>query len=142
MLHGARAFRDALTEKLQLAERFIEGLDALVAAGAPLEIVARPQLSLVAFRLERKRGELLEAWNRRNLAFLASIHERNRVHLSSTLLPVADGNAFTLRVCVLSFRSHARHVDKCLEDVAAAVIDPRPLPPSRSEGGRGEGKFG
>jgi aromatic-L-amino-acid decarboxylase len=123
MLHGARAFRDALTEKLELAERFALGLDALVAAGAPLEIVARPQLSLVAFRLERKRGELLEAYNRRNVAFLASIHERNRVHLSSTLVPVADGNAFTLRVCVLSFRSHARHVDRCLEDVALAIRD-------------------
>jgi hypothetical protein len=38
-------------------------------------------------------------------------------------LPVADGNAFTLRVCVLSFRSHAVHIDRCLEDVASAAIE-------------------
>ena len=50
------------------------------------------------------------------------------MHLSSTLLPVADsadgtpqGQSFTLRVCVLSFRTHARHIDRCLEDVAAAI---------------------
>jgi aromatic-L-amino-acid decarboxylase len=121
MLHGARAFRDALTEKLALADRFAEGLDGLVAAGAPIEIVARPQLSLVAFRLARRQGETVDDWNRRNTTFLSAINGKNRAHLSSTLLPAAGGNAFTLRVCVLSFRSHARHIDACLEDVADAV---------------------
>jgi aromatic-L-amino-acid decarboxylase len=123
MLHGALAFRDALTEKLALADRFADGLDGLVAAGAPLEIVARPQLSLVAFRLARKRGESLDGANRRNLALLNVINGKERVHLSSTLLPVEGGHAFTLRVCVLSFRTHAPHVDACLEDVAAAVSE-------------------
>ena len=121
MLHGAGAFRDALTEKLALAERFTAGLDRLLAAGRPLEVVARPQLSLVAFRARRAPGEALAAWNQRNAAFLAAINGRKRVHLSSTLLPVADGAAFTLRVCVLSFRTHARHVDQCLEDLAASI---------------------
>jgi aromatic-L-amino-acid decarboxylase len=123
VLHGARAFRDALTEKLALADRFVEGLDALVAAGAPIEIVARPQLSLVAFRLARRPAEPLADYDRRNMAFLAAINGKNRVHLSSTLLPVPGGHAFTLRVCVLSFRSHARHVDWCLEDVASATAE-------------------
>ncbi len=121
MLHGAGAFRDALTEKLALADRFTEGLEGLIAAGAPIEIVARPQLSLVAFRLASKPGEIAADWNRRNVAFLAAIHAKNRVHLSSTLLPTARGDAFTLRVCVLSFRTHARHIDACLEDVATAT---------------------
>jgi aromatic-L-amino-acid decarboxylase len=125
MLHGAGAFRDALTEKLALAERFVGGLDALVAAGVPLEIVARPQLSTVAFRLARGRDEGLLAWNRRNVAFLAAVNGRQRVHLSSTLLPATDGPAFTLRVCVLSFRTHARDVDRCLEDVTASLADAR-----------------
>jgi aromatic-L-amino-acid decarboxylase len=123
MLHGAGAFRDALDEKLVLAERFVAGLDALVAAGAPLEIVARPQLSLVAFRLARTRGETLTAHNHRNFDFLAAINGRNRAHLSSTLLPAAEGLTFTLRVCVLSFRTHERHIDRCLEDVAAALAE-------------------
>jgi aromatic-L-amino-acid decarboxylase len=121
MLHGAGAFRDALAEKLELAERFTAGLDRLIAGGLPVEIVARPQLSLVAFRARRLENEALPDWNRRNAAFLAAINGRQRVHLSSTLLPVADGAAFTLRVCVLSFRTHKRHIDRCLEDLTASV---------------------
>jgi aromatic-L-amino-acid decarboxylase len=121
MLHGAGAFREALAEKLALAERFTTGLERLIAGGLPVEIVARPQLSLVAFRARRRENEALPDWNRRNAAFLAAINGRQRVHLSSTLLPVTDGAAFTLRVCVLSFRTHARHIDRCLEDLAASV---------------------
>jgi aromatic-L-amino-acid decarboxylase len=120
MLHGASAFRAALREKLELAERFVRGLDGLVAAGAPIDIVARPQLSTVAFRLRRRPGEALASYNRRNVDFLAAINARQRVHLSSTLLSVEDGMAHTSRVCVLSFRTHARHIDRCLEDVASA----------------------
>jgi aromatic-L-amino-acid decarboxylase len=123
MLHGAGAFRDALTEKLALAERFVRGLEALAAEGRPIEVVARPQLSLVAFRARRGPGEPLAAWNQRNAAFLAGINGRQRVHLSSTLLPAGDGNAFTLRVCVLSFRTHQRNIDECLEDLSAALAD-------------------
>jgi aromatic-L-amino-acid decarboxylase len=120
MLHGARAFREALDEKLALAERFTAGLDRLIAEGAPIEIVARPQLSLVAFRLARRRGEPLAAWNDRNRALLGAINGRQRVHLSSTLLDSEDGAAFTLRACVLSFRTHAAHIDQALADLAAA----------------------
>jgi aromatic-L-amino-acid decarboxylase len=121
MLHGAGAFRDAAAEKLALAAHFTEQLDGLIGAGLPVEIVARPQLSLVAFRLRRAPGELLPAWNQRNAGFLARINALQRVHLSSTLLAVADGQAFTLRICVLSFRTHLRHIDRCLEDIAAAA---------------------
>jgi aromatic-L-amino-acid/L-tryptophan decarboxylase len=123
MLHGARAFRDALTEKLDLAERFADGLDGLVAAGAPIQVVARPQLSLVAFRLAQRPGETLSECNRKNLAFLSAVNAKQRVHLSSTLLPAPGGSAFTLRVCVLGFRTHERHIDACLEDVAAAITE-------------------
>ncbi len=121
MLHGVAAFREALDEKLALAERFTAGLDRLRAAGAPLEIVARPQLSLVAFRLARGPGETLGAWNERNRALLSAVNERQRVHLSSTLLPVSDGQAFTLRACILSFRTHALQIDQALADLGAAL---------------------
>jgi aromatic-L-amino-acid decarboxylase len=121
MLHGAGAFRREIAEKLELAERFVAGLDRLIAAGMPIEIVARPQLSLVAFRLRRRAGEAFADWDARNVAWLAAINGRQRVHLSSTRLPTADGPAFTLRVCVLSFRTHARHIDFCLEDLASTV---------------------
>lgn len=121
MLHGARAFREASAEKLHLTRRFHEGLEKLIAGGAPVEIVAPPQLSIVPFRVRRGPGESLEAWNARNAAFLEGINSRKRVFLSSTALPVEDGNAFTLRVCVLSFRTHAEHVEACLEDLEAAL---------------------
>jgi aromatic-L-amino-acid decarboxylase len=135
MLHGAAAFRRELAEKLELAERFVAGLDQLVAAGLPVEITARPQLSAVAFRLRRRPEEPLASWNQRNAAWLAAINGRQRVHLSSTRLETATqdggpdgGEVFTLRVCVLSFRTHARHIDRCLEDLAATIPGEAPAP--------------
>jgi hypothetical protein len=38
-------------------------------------------------------------------------------------LPAPGGSAFTLRVCVLGYRTHERHIDACLEDVAAAITE-------------------
>ena len=120
-LHGARAFREALDEKLALAEYFHAGLVRLRDGGRPIEIVGPPQLSTVAFRVGRRADEPLRHWNRRNAALMAGINERDRVYLSSTTLPVHDGDAFTLRVCVLSFRTHRRHMDAGLEDLEAAL---------------------
>jgi aromatic-L-amino-acid decarboxylase len=117
MLHGAAAFREALTEKLALAERFADGLGRAIEGGAPIELVDRPQLSTVPFRLRRDPGETGPDYDRRNAAWLEAINERRRVYLSSTRLPVADGSAFTLRVCVLSFRTHADQIDAALQDV-------------------------
>ncbi len=121
MLHGARAFRAALAEKLALAARFHDGLCRRIDAGAALEVVAEPQLSTTAFRPARRAGESLDAWNTRGRALLAAVNARGRVHLSSTALPVADGDAFTLRVCVLGMRTHAEQVDACLADLDAAL---------------------
>jgi aromatic-L-amino-acid decarboxylase len=128
MLHGARAFREALVEKIELAQKFVSGLEQLIGEGAPLELVARPQLSTIAFRLERVAGEGLASYNQRNVAFLAAVNARQHVHLSSTLLPTMDGMAHTSRACVLSFRTHARHIDMCLEDIAEVVAKFVPNP--------------
>lgn len=116
VLHGAQAFREALSEKLALARRACDALRRL-----PLEILDEPQTSTVAFRLPRRPGEALEAWNVRNQAFLNAINERRRVYLSSTLMPVPDGAAVTLRLCILSFRTHADRIDAAVEDIAAAA---------------------
>jgi aromatic-L-amino-acid decarboxylase len=121
MLHGARAFREALTEKLELARMFHRGLVQLRAAHLPVEVVDPPQLTVVSFRLERRPGEALSAWNERNTAFLRGINAKKRVFLSSTLLPGSDGPTFTLRVCILSFRTHETRIAQALEDVAAAA---------------------
>lgn len=121
MLHGTKAFRDALEEKLALAQLCTEGLDRRIAAGKPLEIVARPQLSTVAFRLRRGPDERLDDWNARNVALMERINGRNRAYLSSTVLPVIDGLAVTVRVCVMSFRTHRERIDALLEDLDLAL---------------------
>lgn len=125
MVHGAQAFRDALEEKLALAQLCADGLERRVAAGAPLELVARPQLSTVVFRLRRGEGEALADYNQRNAALLAGINDRARAYLSSTLLPVEDGAAVSLRVCVMSFRTHRERIEALLEDLDAALASPR-----------------
>ncbi|MDQ2861824.1 MAG: hypothetical protein M3T55_14125, partial [Pseudomonadota bacterium] len=104
-------------EKLALAAAFHRGLRESVRAGLPIEIVAAPQLTVVAFRLSRLSAEPIEGWNRRNAAFLDAINGRGRCFLSSTLLPSTDGDAVTLRVCILSHRTHVRQIHHCLEDV-------------------------
>ncbi len=131
MLHGAAPFREALAEKLALAERFHAGLVRLIRAGAPIEVVDAPQLSTVPFRLRRLPGESLPAYNDRNARWMAAINECGRVYLSSTTLPVPDGAAFTLRVCVLSFRTHAAHIDQALADVTATLPGASPRPHDR-----------
>ena len=48
---------------------------------------------------------------------MTATNAKQRVHLSSTTLPSPEGPVFTLRVCVLSFRTKAHHLDHCLEDL-------------------------
>jgi len=120
-LYGAQAFRDALSEKLALAQLLADGLDQRIAAGQPLELVAYPQLSTVAFRLARGEDEPLAAYDARNSELLARINARNRVYMSSTLMPVDDGEAVTLRACVLCFRTHRAQMQALLEDLDAAL---------------------
>jgi len=119
MLHGAAPFREAAAEKLDLARRFREAIRPL-----PVEVPVEPELSVVAFRLPRLPGEDLGHWNARNRALLRGINRRDRVFLSSTTLPAEDGDAVTLRICVLCYRTHAEQIDRCVEDLSAALADP------------------
>jgi glutamate/tyrosine decarboxylase-like PLP-dependent enzyme len=116
MLHGAGAFREALAERMQLAAWAYEQLE-----GLELELLGRPELSVFAFRLPRRAGEGLEAWNVRNWALQDGINRRRRVHLSSTQLPVEDGLAFTLRICVVSFRTTRADMGNFVEDLVESM---------------------
>lgn len=111
-MHGIGAFRRALDEKLDLTEWFTKRLRAIDG----IEIVAEPQLSLVAFRLLRPGldGDDLDDLNRR---FLAAVNERRRVFLSHAIVR----GAYALRVCVLSFRTHQPDMQRALEDIGAAI---------------------
>jgi aromatic-L-amino-acid decarboxylase len=110
-MHGLGAFRRALDEKLDLAERACEELEKLDG----IEIVARPQLSIVGFRLAPP-GLGLEATNRLNREFLDRINAQRRVFLTATTI----GGRFILRICVLSFRTHRERMEACLEDIRRA----------------------
>lgn len=113
-LHGLGAFRTSLDEKLDLALHATEELRRMPG----LEVVAEPQLSIVAFRLVVP-GLDVEALNRLNRDLLARVNARQRVHLSGTVL----GSAFVLRICVLSFRTHRERLDEGLDDLRAAVAE-------------------
>lgn len=111
-MHGIGPFRRNLEEKLELTSWATEELRQTPG----IEIVAAPQLSIVAFRLA-PRGPDAAAENERNRAFLAAINARKRVYLTGTML----GGRFALRICVLSFRTHMDRMRECLEDVRLAL---------------------
>jgi aromatic-L-amino-acid decarboxylase len=107
-LHGVSAFREALDEKLDLAEVLYEGLKAI----PELELPWQPDLTVVPFRL-RDRDDAA------NQRLLGAINASKRVFLSSTVL---DGR-FTLRACILSHRTHRDRIDECIEIVRRASGD-------------------
>jgi aromatic-L-amino-acid decarboxylase len=115
-MHGIGAFRRALDEKLDLAAwaagevRKIPGV----------EIVAEPQLSLLAFRVVRPRldATALDDLNRR---VMEAVNARRRVYITST---IARGR-FLIRICVLSFRTHMDRIQVAMEDIRAAIDETR-----------------
>jgi aromatic-L-amino-acid decarboxylase len=104
-LHGADAFRDALDEKLDLAEWLYGELRATPG----FELPWPPDLSVVPFRYRPTAGDP-ESFNR---ALLERINASKRVFLSSTIV---DGR-FVLRACILSVRTHRDRIEE-----AAAII--------------------
>lgn len=113
-LHGIGAFRRNLDEKLDLTLWATEQL-----RGIPgIEILAEPQLSIVAFRLRRPGLSAVEL-NDLNRRFLDRINRRYRVYLSGTML----GDRFALRICVLSFRTHLDRMKQGMDDIRSAAAE-------------------
>jgi aromatic-L-amino-acid decarboxylase len=115
-LLGLGAWRAALDEKLDLARHAAEALRAT----PEVEILAEPELSLLAFRLapEGRDEAALDALNR---AWLDRVNRRGRVFLTATRLH----GRFALRLCILSFRTHRDRVDEALAQLreeAAALL--------------------
>ena len=113
-MHGIGPFRHNLQEKLDLARWATEELRKIPG----IEILAAPQLSIVAFHLTRP-GLPPASLNQLNQELLRRINARKRVYLSGTLL----GDCFAIRICVLSFRTHFDRMQAALEDIRAAVGD-------------------
>lgn len=112
-LHGLKAFRDALDEKLDLTRYLYETLRDTPGFEVPWE----PDLTVVAFRYLPSSGDPDEV-NRR---LLDRINASKRVFLSSTVL----GGRFTIRACIVSHRTHRDRIDEAIEIIrqAAAELD-------------------
>ena len=102
-LFGIEPFRQQLDEKLDLADYAAAQLKTIDG----IEIVAEPQLSILAFR-----HRTLD-----NRELLARINARKRVMLT----PGVVSGEFVIRICIVSHRTHRDRVDMCLEDIRAAV---------------------
>jgi glutamate/tyrosine decarboxylase-like PLP-dependent enzyme len=113
VLLGTTPFQAALDEKLLLARYFHIAIGQL-----GFEVGPSPELSVVTFRWAPP-GSSLEQANELNRALVEGVRHDGRVFLSSTML---DGR-FTLRLAVVSFRTHRREVDLAIrvlrEQVAA-----------------------
>ena len=110
-MHGAGAFRAQLEEKLALARLAADRLREMEG----IEILAEPQLSLLAFRLAPA-GTPESELNDLNQRFLDRVNARQRVFLTATRLR----GRFAPRICVLSFRTHRERMEMALEDIEAA----------------------
>ena len=111
-LHGIDAFRRNLDEKFELTDWVTEELRSIPG----IEIVAEPQLTVTAFRLAPP-GRAEDELNDLNRELLASINARKNVYLTATSLR----GRFVLRICIVSFRTHRERMERCVEDVRAAV---------------------
>jgi aromatic-L-amino-acid decarboxylase len=112
-MFGIEPFRELLDEKLDLTLWATEELRKIDG----LEIVAEPQLSIVAFRLA-SHGSDVNALNRR---LIDKINARKRVMLTGTML----GTDFVIRICVVSHRTHMDRMQACIDDIRAAVAELR-----------------
>jgi len=111
-LFGAAAFREAISEKRRLA------LDAWrrIAAFPHIVIDAPPELSLFAFHVTWPGATRAEEDNATRI-LLEKTTERGRVMLTGC----TAHDRFLGRVCVLSFRTHQRHIDHLVEDLGASI---------------------
>jgi aromatic-L-amino-acid decarboxylase len=99
------AFRRELDEKLDLTEQVVRELEQ----DENLVVPMTPELTVVV--CHSPRGDDTTA------RILADINRTRRVYLSSTRL---DGR-YTIRMCVLSHRSHGQHVAEAVEIIRAAA---------------------
>lgn len=104
-LHGVRAFRRALVEKLELT-RFVHSELTKIPG---LEVPWQPALSIVAFR---PRGG-----NDQARGLLQKINSTKRVYLSSTEI---DGSVY-LRICILSHRTDRARIEETVAIVKEHV---------------------
>ena len=113
-MHGTEVFQKNLDEKLDLTLWATEELRKIPG----MEILAEPQLSIVAFRLGPP-GLDEEGLNALNRDLMNRVNAKKRVYLTGTML---DGR-FAIRICVLSFRTHLDRMKEGLEGIRSAIAE-------------------
>ena len=104
-MFGIDVFREQLDEKLDLTLWATEELRKIDG----IEIIAEPQLSVVAFRYTDS--------NETNRELLDRINAKKRVMVTPTII---DGQ-FIIRICVVSFRTHMDRMRMAIDDIRASV---------------------
>lgn len=110
-MHGINTFRKALDEKLDLVHWVTDRLETI----PQIEIVARPQLTVVAFKLRNPNHDQALC-NKFTRQLLDRINSYRRVLLTGTLIE----EMFVIRICILSFRTHQDKVLQCVDDIKRA----------------------
>ncbi len=108
-MFGADVFTQLLDEKLDLTLWATEELRKIEG----MEIVAEPQLSVVAFRYVRDGADA----NALNRELLERINARKRIMLTPTIID----SQFIIRICVVSFRTHMDRMRLALDDIRDSV---------------------
>jgi aromatic-L-amino-acid decarboxylase len=107
-MFGVARLRAAIAEKRALAVAAAERL----AREPRIALVAPPQLSLLAFRLEPP-GATAASGDEATRRLLERVNARGRVLLTGCTV---DGR-FLARICVLSFRTRRQHVEAAVEQI-------------------------
>jgi glutamate/tyrosine decarboxylase-like PLP-dependent enzyme len=106
-LYGIKPFRAGLEEKMLLAQYFYKEIIKFNFETGP-----EPALSVMIYRfVPEKIKNNTAAVNTFNESLLTSVLEDGRVFISSTTI---DG-IYWLRLAVLSFRTHLKHIQILLE---------------------------
>jgi aromatic-L-amino-acid decarboxylase len=110
---GVARLRAAIAEKRALA---LAAADRL-ARQPGIALVAAPQLSLLAFRLEPP-GASAAAQDEATRRLLERVNSRGRVLLTGCTV---EGR-FLARICVLSFRTRSRHVESAVDQILEEAV--------------------
>ena len=110
---GVAALRAAMDRAMDLAEL----AERLVRAEPALEVLAPAQLGVLCFRARPRDGEPPGAADARNQRVNAAVNATGRHLVSSTRLR----GTFSLRLCVLGYRSGAEDVASLVRAVAEAA---------------------
>jgi aromatic-L-amino-acid decarboxylase len=107
---GIRAFKNCLEEKILLTQYFYHRVQEI-----GYKVCVKPQLSVVLFRYSCSNDSDSEQFN---IEILEMVKKNGVVFLSSTRIK----GIYWLRCCILSFRTHIEHIDKCLNEFQKCLM--------------------